>query len=77
MLTKDLIKTVRALLLTLTPKEDKIIRMRFGIQEKSEHTLEEIGQVFGVTRERIRQIEHKTLGKLKRQASRLHYLLYS
>jgi RNA polymerase primary sigma factor len=50
---------------TLTPREEKVLRMRFGIGEKSDHTLEEVGQDFAVTRERIRQIEAKALRKLK------------
>lgn len=49
----------------LTPREQRIIQMRFGIGDASEHTLEEVGKVFGVTRERIRQIEAKALGKLR------------
>jgi len=49
---------------TLTPREEKVLRMRFGIGEKSEHTLEEVGRVFAVTRERIRQIEAHALRKL-------------
>jgi RNA polymerase primary sigma factor len=53
----------------LTPREQRILRMRFGIGDSPEHTLEEVGKVFGVTRERIRQIEAKALGKL-RQARR-------
>ena len=57
------------LLKTLTPREEKIIKMRFGMDDSSEHTLEEVGQVFAVTRERIRQIETKALRKL-RQPSR-------
>ncbi len=52
-------------LATLTPREEKIVRMRFGIREKSEYTLEETGKVFGVTRERIRQIEATALRKLR------------
>ncbi|MGE4343824.1 MAG: RNA polymerase sigma factor RpoD [Geoalkalibacter sp.] len=50
---------------TLTPREEKVLRMRFGIGEKSDHTLEEVGQDFNVTRERIRQIEAKALRKLR------------
>jgi RNA polymerase primary sigma factor len=50
---------------TLTSREEKIIKMRFGLQDGSEHTLEEVGQHFAVTRERIRQIEAKALGKLR------------
>jgi RNA polymerase primary sigma factor len=54
---------------TLTPREERIIRMRFGLEDGSEHTLEEVGQSFAVTRERVRQIEAKALRKL-RQPSR-------
>src|SRR5262249_41586750 len=50
---------------SLSPREERIIRMRFGIGMDSDHTLEEIGQKFGVTRERIRQIEAKALRRLK------------
>ena len=53
------------LLATLTPREEKILRMRFGIGEKSDHTLEEVGKDFNLTRERIRQIEAKALEKLR------------
>ncbi len=55
----------RKVLQTLTPREEKVLRMRFGIGEKSEHTLEEVGRDFAVTRERIRQIEAKALRKLR------------
>jgi RNA polymerase primary sigma factor len=58
---------------TLTPREEKIIKMRFGLDDGSEHTLEEVGQNFAVTRERIRQIEAKALRKL-RHPSRSHRL---
>jgi RNA polymerase primary sigma factor len=54
-----------AVLQTLTPREEQVIRMRFGIGDGSEHTLEEVGQRFSVTRERIRQIEAKALRKLR------------
>ena len=58
---------------TLTPREEKIIRMRFGLEDGSEHTLEQVGQTFAVTRERIRQLESKALRKL-RHPSRAHKL---
>jgi RNA polymerase primary sigma factor len=58
---------------TLSPREEKIIRMRFGMEDGSEHTLEEVGRAFSVTRERIRQIEAKALRKL-RHPSRSHQL---
>jgi len=54
-----------SLLKTLTPREEKVIKMRFGLDDGSEHTLEEVGQSFAVTRERIRQIEAKALRKLR------------
>jgi RNA polymerase primary sigma factor len=62
---KNLGSTTRKVLATLTPREEKVLRMRFGIGEKSDHTLEEVGQDFDVTRERIRQIEAKALRKLR------------
>ncbi len=55
----------RKALATLTPREEKVLKMRFGIDERSDHTLEEVGQNFDVTRERIRQIEAKALRKLR------------
>ncbi len=61
----DLIEQVNKTLATLTPREEKVLRMRFGIGEKYDHTLEEVGQVFEVTRERVRQIEARALRKLK------------
>jgi RNA polymerase primary sigma factor len=61
----NLAEQTRKVLATLTPREEKILRMRFGIGEKSEHTLEEVGDDFSVTRERIRQIEAKALRKLR------------
>jgi RNA polymerase primary sigma factor len=54
-----------SLLKTLTPREERIIKMRFGMEDGSEHTLEEVGNTFSVTRERIRQIEAKALRKLR------------
>jgi RNA polymerase primary sigma factor len=57
---------VLKVLSTLTPREEKILRMRFGIGERAEYTLEEVGRTFRVTRERIRQIEEKALKKLSR-----------
>jgi RNA polymerase primary sigma factor len=56
---------IASILRTLTPREERIIRMRFGLDDGSQHTLEEVGQVFAVTRERIRQIEAKALRKLR------------
>ncbi len=63
----------REALATLTPREEKVLRLRFGIDEKGDHTLEEVGQMFDVTRERVRQIEAKALRKLRhpRHAKRL------
>lgn len=60
-----LAEVTRKALSTLTPREEKVLRMRFGIDEKKDHTLEEVGQDFDVTRERIRQIEAKALRKLR------------
>ena len=54
-----------SMLKTLTPREERIIKMRFGMDDGSEHTLEEVGRTFAVNRERIRQIEAKALGKLR------------
>ena len=56
---------IASILRTLTPREERIIRLRFGLDDGSQHTLEEVGQVFAVTRERIRQIEAKALRKLR------------
>src|SRR3981081_2875694 len=61
----NLAEQTRKVLKSLTPREEKVLRMRFGIGEKSDHTLEEVGQDFEVTRERIRQIEAKALRKLR------------
>jgi RNA polymerase primary sigma factor len=65
-ISMNLAEQTRKVLGTLTPREEKVLRMRFGIGERSDHTLEEVGQEFVVTRERIRQIEAKALSKLGR-----------
>ncbi len=64
-MNQNLSETTRSVLTSLTPREEKVLRMRFGIGERRDHTLEEIGQDFDVTRERIRQIEAKALRKLR------------
>ena len=64
-ISMNLADQTRKVLATLTPREEKVLRMRFGIGERSDHTLEEVGQDFEVTRERIRQIEAKALRKLR------------
>lgn len=64
-MSTNLVEQTRIALGTLTPREEKILRMRFGIGEQSDHTLEEVGKDFFVTRERIRQIEAKALRKLR------------
>jgi RNA polymerase primary sigma factor len=61
----DLRDHTQSTLKTLTPREEKVLKMRFGVGGGSEHTLEEVGQSFTVTRERIRQIESKALRKLR------------
>jgi RNA polymerase primary sigma factor len=65
LISQDLMTQVERALSTLSPKEKKILRLRFGIGEEGEHTLEEVGKRFAVTRERIRQIETKALRKLR------------
>ena len=65
LLEKDLVEQVRKLLAGLSPREEKILRLRFGIGEDGECTLEEIGRQFGLSRERIRQIEAKALDRLR------------
>ena len=65
LISQDLMSQVERALSTLSPKEKKILRLRFGIGEEGEHTLEEVGKRFAVTRERIRQIETKALRKLR------------
>jgi RNA polymerase primary sigma factor len=68
-LARSLHENVTVVLATLTPREQKILRMRFGVGEKDAHTLDEVGTNFKVTRERIRQIEAKALEKLRRLSS--------
>jgi RNA polymerase primary sigma factor len=65
MTNMDLSRRAREVLSSLTPREEKVLRMRFGIDEEGEHTMEEVGENFSVTRERIRQIETKALRKLR------------
>ena len=72
-LSVNLREKTESVLKTLTPREEQILKLRFGLGEDSEHTLEEVGRRFSVTRERIRQIEAKALRKL-RQSSRSHVL---
>ena len=74
---RDLSEKIRNLLSTLSPREEKIIRLRFGIGEESEYTLEEIGKRFGVSRERIRQIEKKALSRLRQMTKKDHFKYYS
>jgi RNA polymerase primary sigma factor len=62
---RNLADRTRKVLATLTQREEKVLKLRFGIGERSNHTLEEVGQDFEVTRERIRQIEAKALRKLR------------
>ena len=73
--TRELAGRVEEILSTLSEREEKIIRLRFGIGEKAEYTLEEIGKRFNVSRERIRQIEKKALNRL-RHSSRREKLKY-
>jgi len=61
----DLTDQTRRVLATLAPREERVLKMRFGIGERANHTLEEVGHDFDVTRERIRQIEAKALRKLR------------
>jgi RNA polymerase primary sigma factor len=74
---RELSSRVTDVLSTLTEREEKIIRLRFGIGESAEYTLEEIGKRFNVSRERIRQIEKKALNRLRHSSRRekLRYFL--
>ena len=65
MVKSNLQHRTRQVLSSLTPREEQVLRLRFGIGEKTDHTLEEVGSRFSVTRERIRQIEAKALRKLR------------
>jgi len=62
---RNLVEQTKKILSTLTPRQEKIVRMRFGIEEKADYTLEQVGQDYNLTRERIRQIEEKALRKLR------------
>jgi RNA polymerase primary sigma factor len=64
-INRNLVEQTSSVLKALTPREERIIKMRFGLEDGSEHTLEQVGQTFAVTRERIRQIEAKALRKLR------------
>jgi len=64
-LTNNLAENTLKVLATLSPREEQVLKMRFGIGERANHTLEEVGHDFAVTRERIRQIEAKALRKLR------------
>jgi RNA polymerase primary sigma factor len=76
-ISDDLSEQLDSVLATLTPREEKVVRMRFGFGERYDYTLEEVGQVFDVTRERVRQIEAKALRKLKHplRARKLKYFV--
>jgi RNA polymerase primary sigma factor len=67
----ELAEQARKALSTLTRREERILRMRFGIGQRSEHTLTEVGEQLGLTRERIRQIEAQALAKLLRRCAHL------
>ncbi len=63
---KELKQMIKDALIVLDPREESVVKMRFGLDEQKEHTLEEVGKKFNVTRERVRQIEIKAIGKLKK-----------
>jgi RNA polymerase primary sigma factor len=71
-INRDLREKIHRMLNTLSPKEERILRMRFGLGDETPHTLEEVGQIFGVSRERIRQIEAQALRKLKHPSRSNH-----
>ena len=72
----NLKETMASMLKTLTPREEKIIRMRFGLDDGTDHTLEEVGHTFAVTRERIRQIEAKVLRKLRHSSRSSRFRIF-
>jgi RNA polymerase primary sigma factor len=69
---EDLVENLNTILSTLSPREERVVRMRFGLGENYDHTLEEVGQMFEVTRERVRQIEAKALRKLRHPTRTRH-----
>ncbi len=69
-MSAELREVCERILKTLTPKEEKVMRLRFGFDGGRRHTLDEVGNIFQVTRERIRQVEKKALGKLRRQRAK-------
>jgi RNA polymerase primary sigma factor len=69
---KDEINEIREVLSSLSPREQKVLRMRFGIDQETEYTLEEVGVSFGLTRERIRQIEKEAIHKLRKPIQKQH-----
>jgi len=71
-INRDLREKIHKMLNSLSPKEERILRMRFGLGDETPHTLEEVGQIFGVSRERIRQIEAQALRKLKHPSRSNH-----
>ncbi|MCZ6465615.1 MAG: sigma-70 family RNA polymerase sigma factor, partial [Proteobacteria bacterium] len=71
-ISSNLADQTRKVLSTLAPREERVLKMRFGIGERANHTLEEVGQEFEVTRERIRQIEAKALRKLRHPSRSRH-----
>jgi RNA polymerase primary sigma factor len=78
LLARELATLTREFLTSLTPREERVLRLRFGIEGSPELTLEEVGAVFGVSRERIRQIQTKALDKIRSQrGAELRQLLQS